>query len=95
VVVDLPAGTVTFMFTDIEGSTRLLDELGGERYAAALADHRRAVRAAFAAGREVDTQGDAFFYAFARASEAAAACSDAHTCARRRADSGADRPAYR
>jgi hypothetical protein len=59
------------------GLTRLLDELGGERYAAALADHRRAVRAAFAAGREVDTQGDTFFYAFARASEAAAACSDA------------------
>ena len=77
VVVELPAGTVTFVFTDIEGSTRLLDELGGELYAEALADHRRAVRAAFEAGYEVDTQGDAFFYAFERASDAVAACSDA------------------
>jgi predicted ATPase len=76
-VVELPAGTVTFVFTDIEGSTRLLDELGGESYAEALADHRRAVRAAFASGHEVDTQGDAFFYAFERASDAVNACSDA------------------
>jgi predicted ATPase/class 3 adenylate cyclase len=63
---DLPAGTVTFLFTDVEGSTRLLHELGAERYAAALAEHRRVVREAFAAGGgvEVDTQGDAFFVAF-------------------------------
>ena len=76
-MVELPAGTVTFVFTDIEGSTRLLDELGGESYAEALADHRRVIRAAFASGYEVDTQGDAFFYAFERASDAITACSDA------------------
>lgn len=76
-VVELPTGTVTFVFTDVEGSTRLLDELGGESYAEALANHRRIIRSAFASGREVDTQGDAFFYAFERASEAVTACSDA------------------
>ena len=58
---DLPSGTVTFVFTDIEGSTRLLDEVGPEAYAQALAGHRRIVREACAAfeGAEVDTQGDA------------------------------------
>jgi class 3 adenylate cyclase len=63
---DLPAGTVTFLFTDIEGSTRLLHELGPAGYAAALAEHRRILRQAFDAqgGVEVDTQGDAFFVAF-------------------------------
>jgi predicted ATPase len=63
---DLPSGTVTFLFTDIEGSTKLLHELGAEQYAAALADHRRVLREAFTAhgGVEVDTQGDAFFVAF-------------------------------
>src|SRR3954464_5696848 len=71
---DLPRGTVTFLFTDIEGSTRLLRELGPERYAQALADHRRVLRDAFVAegGVEVDTQGDAFFVAFATATGAAA-----------------------
>jgi predicted ATPase len=71
---ELPAGTVTLLFTDIEGSTRLLRELGPE-YEAALAEHRRALREAFSAkgGVEVDTQGDAFFYAFAEAPAAAAA----------------------
>ena len=71
---ELPRGTVTFLFTDIEGSTRLLHELG-ERYAEALADHRRLLREAFAAhgGVEIDTQGDAFFYAFPDAGEAVAA----------------------
>jgi predicted ATPase len=71
---ELPAGTVTFLFTDVEGSTRLLHELGDE-YVDALADHRRALRAAFDAhgGVEVDTQGDAFFVAFERASDALAA----------------------
>jgi len=70
----LPTGTVTFLFTDIEGSTRLLHELGDE-YADALAEHRRVLRAAFTrqAGVEVDTQGDAFFVAFARARDALAA----------------------
>ena len=62
----LPSGTVTFLFTDVEGSTQLLEGLGAERYAAELADHRRVLRSAFAAhgGVEVDTQGDAFFVAF-------------------------------
>ena len=66
---DLPSGTVTFLFTDIEGSTRLLDELGAEDYASALDAQRRVVRDACAQfdGVEVDTQGDAFFYAFATA----------------------------
>jgi predicted ATPase len=74
---DLPGGTVTFLFTDVEGSTRLLGE-HGEAYADLLAEHRRLLREAFAAhgGIEVDTQGDAFFVAFARASEAAAAALD-------------------
>jgi predicted ATPase/class 3 adenylate cyclase len=63
---DLPTGTVTFLFTDVEGSTRLLHELGAEAYAEALAEHRRLVREACASqgGVEVDTQGDAFFFAF-------------------------------
>ena len=75
----LPAGDVTFMFTDIEGSTRLLDELGPDDYGAALADHRQILRAAFGrhGGTEVDTQGDAFFVAFADAREAVAAVADA------------------
>ena len=69
---DLPRGTVTLLFTDIEGSTRLLQALGGERYAAVLSEHQRLLREAFAAhgGREVDTQGDAFFVAFPRAIDA-------------------------
>jgi predicted ATPase/class 3 adenylate cyclase/Flp pilus assembly protein TadD len=71
----LPSGTVTFLFSDVEGSTRLLEELGAEAYAAALADHRSLVRAAVArhGGVEVDTQGDAFFVAFDRASAGVAA----------------------
>ncbi len=71
----LPSATVTFLFTDVEGSTRLLHELGAEAYAAALAEHRRVLRKVFAAegGVEVDTQGDAFFYAFADARAAVAA----------------------
>jgi class 3 adenylate cyclase len=62
----IPSGTVTFLFTDVEGSTRLLDELGSEAYAAALAEHRRVIREACAEhdGTEIDTQGDAFFFAF-------------------------------
>src|SRR2546423_7517858 len=75
---DLPTGTVTFLFTDIEGSTRLLHYLG-DAYADALAGHRRVLRESFArhGGVEVDTQGDAFFIAFARASDALAAAHDA------------------
>src|SRR5690242_9438575 len=73
----LPTGVVTLLFTDVEGSTRLLQELG-DGYGEALQEHRRRLRAAFAEheGVEVDTQGDAFFVAFARASEAVAAAAD-------------------
>jgi predicted ATPase len=72
---ELPTGTVTFVFTDIEGSTKLLHELGVKSYAEALAEHRRIVRRACSEqhGAEVDTQGDAFFLAFATAPEALAA----------------------
>ena len=68
---ELPSGTVTFLFTDIEASTRLLHELG-DGYADALAKHRRLFREAFVryGGVEVDTQGDAFFVAFPRAQDA-------------------------
>jgi predicted ATPase len=74
---DLPTGTVTFLFTDVEGSTRLLHELGAEAYAEALAEHRRVIREACVAegGVEVDTQGDAFFYAFPTAPGAVTAAS--------------------
>src|ERR1700687_2436788 len=71
---DLPTGTVTMLFSDIEGSTHLLEQLG-ERYSDALAEYRSLLRASFHAcgGHEVDTQGDSFFVAFARASEAVSA----------------------
>jgi len=73
--IDLPTGTVTFLFTDIEGSTRLIGELGEEGYVEALAEHRRLLRATFSAGGgvEVDTQGDAFLYAFGDPAAAVAA----------------------
>ena len=76
---ELPRGTVTFLFTDVEGSTRLLRELGADAYATALGDHRRVLRAAFAehGGVEVDTQGDAFFVAFASPGDAIAAAAAA------------------
>ena len=74
----LPTGTVSFLFTDIEGSTKLLHE-HGDRYAALLEGHRRTLRAAFERhdGVEVDTQGDGFFVAFARAGDAVAAATEA------------------
>jgi predicted ATPase len=74
---DLPTGTVTLLFTDIEGSTRLLEELG-DGYTRVLAEHRRIVRKAFRlhGGVEVDTQGDAFFYVFPEANDAVAAAAD-------------------
>jgi class 3 adenylate cyclase len=83
-VPQLPAGTVTFAFTDIEGSTRLLQELGDTAYAGVAADHRRIVRAAFGehGGTEMDTQGDAFFYSFPRARDAATAAVDAQRALR-------------
>jgi predicted ATPase len=76
---ELPSGTVTFLFTDVEGSTKLLHELGAEAYAEALAEHRRVLREAFQArgGIEVDTQGDAFFVAFATAPAALASAAEA------------------
>ena len=72
-----PSGTVTFLFTDVEGSTRLLSQLR-DRYGNVLAEHQRLLREAFAAhgGEEVDTQGDGFFYVFSRARDAAAAAAD-------------------
>ena len=71
---ELPSGRVTLVFTDVEGSTRLLHELGSA-YAEALAEHRRVVREASErhGGVEVDTQGDAFFIAFRSADDAVAA----------------------
>ncbi len=76
---DLPTGTVTFVFTDVEGSTRLLQQLGADAYADALAQHRRALREAFIRhdGVEVDTQGDSFFIAFSTAPAAIAAAAEA------------------
>lgn len=72
---NLPTGTVTFLFSDIEGSTALLKQLGDEQYPELLRTHRRIVRETFGLyhGQEIDTQGDAFFYSFHRAREAVAA----------------------
>jgi YVTN family beta-propeller protein len=77
-VTELPSGTVTFLFTDVEGSTRLLKGLG-EAYGEVLADHHRLLREAFIAhgAHEIDTQGDSFFVAFRRAKDAVAAAVDA------------------
>ena len=69
-MVQQPSGTVTLVFTDVEGSTRLLHELGQEAYREALGEHRRVVREAFSDGYEVDYEGDAFFYAFSSAQAA-------------------------
>lgn len=75
---DLPSGTVTLLFTDIEGSTRLLQQLG-DRYSAVLADHHRIVRDAVLShgGHEVNTQGDSFFVAFSSPADAVSAASAA------------------
>ena len=75
---ELPTGTVTLLFTDIEGSTQVLLRLG-EHYKEVLAQHHQLLRAAFAAhgGHEVDTQGDAFFVVFGRAADAVAAAAEA------------------
>jgi class 3 adenylate cyclase len=71
VMVDLPRGTITFLFTDVEGSTRLLSRVG-DRYAELLTAHERCLRAAFGIhhGCEIGTHGDEFFVAFTRASDA-------------------------
>ena len=75
----LPSGAVTFLFTDIEGSTRLVKALR-EQYAGVLAEHQRLIRAAIAthAGHEVNTQGDAFFAAFGDAKQAVLCALDIH-----------------
>ena len=75
----LPTGTVTFLFTDIEGSTKLLTRLGRGGYRETLETHNRLIRAAIArhGGAEVDRQGDAFFIAFDTAGEAVAAAVEA------------------
>ena len=77
-MVEQPTGTVTLLFTDIEGSTRLLERLGPERYGEALAVHRGLLREAFErhAGYEVDCEGDAFFVAFASPRDAVAAAKE-------------------
>lgn len=77
-MVEQPSGTVTLVFTDIEGSTRLLQELGPDAYREALSEHRRIVRETFGghAGYEVDYEGDAFFYAFASVEGAVAAATE-------------------
>jgi class 3 adenylate cyclase len=77
-MVSLPSGTVTFVFSDVEGSTALLKQLG-DRYADVLSDHRRLMRDSFGAhgGVEIDTQGDAFFFAFPRARDAVTAAVEA------------------
>ena len=79
----LPGGTVTFVFTDIDGSTRLLQQLG-DRYAEVARDHRRILRETLgdAGGTEIDTQGDAFFFSFARARDAARGAVDAQRALR-------------
>jgi WD40 repeat protein/class 3 adenylate cyclase len=76
-VPELPSGTLTFFFSDIEGSTRLLRQLR-EQYAKALSDHRQLMRAAFArhGGEEMGTEGDAFFVVFRRASDAVSAAAE-------------------
>jgi predicted ATPase/class 3 adenylate cyclase len=76
---ELPTGTVTFLFSDIEGSTRLLQRVGGERYAELLGEHQALLRTAWAVhgGVEVDTQGDSFFVAFPSAPQAVAAAAQA------------------
>jgi class 3 adenylate cyclase len=76
---NLPSGIVTFLFSDVEGSTKLLHELDASGYERALGEHRRILREAFrvSGGVEVDTQGDAFFVAFATASGAVEAASGA------------------
>lgn len=75
----LPSGVVTFLFTDIEGSTKLIDQLGGEVYALALVDHRRILREAVSRGGgvEVGTEGDSLFAAFSSATGAVRAAAEA------------------
>jgi class 3 adenylate cyclase len=89
---DLPSGTVTFLFSDIEGSTALLRRLR-DRYGEVLGDHHRLLRAAFteAGGTEIDSQGDAFFFCFRRARDAVRAAVAAARSGRTRMAGGHDR----
>src|SRR5437763_4470410 len=75
---ELPGGTVTFLFTDIEGSTRLLQQLGRERYGELLARHNELLRSVFEqhGGIEVDRQGDGFFAVFRSAGAAVVAAAE-------------------
>ena len=73
VMPELPTGHVTFVFTDIEGSTAMLQRLGRDTFLAVLEDHNRLIREAFALGVEVRTEGDAFFYAFSSPADAVSA----------------------
>jgi YVTN family beta-propeller protein len=77
VLAERPRGTVTFLFTDVEGSTQLLKQLS-QSYGDELAEQQLLLREAFAAhsGEEIDSQGDSFFYVFSRARDAAAAAAD-------------------
>ena len=76
---DLPVGTVTFVFTDIEGSTKLAEAIGPIAYGDVLEMHRRLLRAAWAehGGVEIGTEGDSFFVVFDQAPGAVAACAAA------------------
>jgi len=76
---NLPTGTVSFLFTDIEGSTELLQQVGDQTYRDVLEEHHRVLRAEFAtrSGREINTQGDAFFVAFPEAHDAVSAATAA------------------
>src|SRR2546429_9958717 len=87
----LPTGTLTFLFTDLEGSTHLLQRLG-DRYPALLATHYELMRAAFfrTGGQEVGTRGDALFVVFEQPSAAVAAAAAPHP-----APGGYGRPAHR
>ena len=75
----LPSATVTFLFTDVEGSTRLVQALGAAGWAPVLARHRELIRAALAAhdGQELQVEGDGFFAVFADAPAALGAVVDA------------------
>src|SRR5258708_13082238 len=78
-VLDFPTGPITLLFTDIEGSTLLLQQVS-EQYSRVLAQCRQVLRTAFQQfhGHEVDTQGDAFFFAFARPTHPVSAPVAAH-----------------
>jgi class 3 adenylate cyclase len=80
VVGELPTGVLTFFFTDMEGSTRLLAQIGRERYARVLSEHKRLLEEVVAkhGGRVVDDEGDGIFAVFARARDAVVAASESH-----------------